>query len=218
MISNRINVFNEISDNTQLLKNTYDILAGRLPESKEEVVLIVDSYGEISDYALYAIGLKDQQELTDMTSKIMKGEVVDDPVQTSYTYDEIIGTEFKLVLNTDYYQKQGNIWVDKSTDTSYMKEVIDNGLTLKVVGIMKPNEESTNQTSGEIGYTSALTEYVITEIRESEIAKEQLANTEKSVLTNITFTPLYTYEMSLSTLGIVDLDTPSTINIYPIDF
>ena len=218
MMSSRMDVFNELSDNTSLLKNTYDIVSGRLPETKEEVVLIVDSYGEISDYALYAIGLKDQQELTEMTGKIMKGEKLEEPIQTSYTYDELIGTEFKLVLNTDYYKKQGNIWIDKSSDTNHMKEIIDKGLTLKIVGIIKPNEESSNQTSGEVGYTKELTEYVITKIRESEIAKEQLANKDKSVLTNSAFTPLYTYEIALSSLGIVDLDNPSTINIYPKDF
>ena len=218
MMGNSMDVFREISDNKELIKNTYDILAGRLPESKDEVILIVDSFGEISDYALYAIGLKDQQELTEMTSKIMKGEELPEPTQTSYTYDEIIGTEFKLILNTDYYQKQGNVWIDKSTDEKHMKEVINNGLTLKIVGIMKPNEESTNQTSGEVGYTQELTEYVITQIRNSEIAKEQLDNTERNVLTNTEFTPLLTYEMVLSTLGIVDLDNPSAINIYPKDF
>ena len=218
MMGNRIDVFNELSDNQTLIKNTYDIVSGRLPESKEEVVLIVDSFGEISDYALYAIGLKDQQELTEMTGKIMKGEDLEKPVQTSYTYDEIIGTEFKLILNTDKYQKQGNIWIDKSTDATYMKEVINNGLTLKVVGIIKPNEESSNQTSGEVGYTKELTEYVITNVRESEIAKEQLENKEKSVLTNSPFTPLYTYEIALTTLGIVDLENPASINLYPKDF
>ena len=218
MMGNRIDVFNELSENTTLIKNTYDILAGRLPKTKEEVILIVDSYGEISDYALYAIGLKDQQELKDMTSKIMKGEELEEPTQTSYTYDELIGTEFKLILNTDYYQKQGTVWINKSTDTKYMKEVIDNGLTLKVVGIMKPNEESSNQTSGEVGYTKDLTDYVINEIRNSEIAKEQIANKEKNILTNMPFTALQTYEMSLSTLGIVDLDNPFAINIYPKDF
>ena len=218
MMGSRMDVFNELSDNTSLIKNTYDIVSGRLPETKEEVVLIVDSYGEISDYALYAIGLKDQQELTEMTGKIMKGEKLEEPIQTSYTYDELIGTEFKLVLNTDYYKKQGNIWIDKSSDTNHMKEIIDKGLTLKIVGIIKPNEESSNQTSGEVGYTKELTEYVITKIRESEIAKEQIANKDKSVLTNSAFTPLYTYEIALSSLGIVDLDNPSTINIYPKDF
>ena len=217
-MGSRINVFNEISDNKNLLKSTYDILAGRLPESKEEEIIIEDSYGEISDYALYAIGLKDQQELTDMTTKIMKGEELKKPTQTSYTYDELIGTEFKLILNTDYYQKQGNIWLNKSSDNSYMKKVIENGLTLKVVGIMQPNEESTNQTSGEIGYIKELTEYVIKATRESEIAKEQLANKEKNIITGAPFTPLYTYELNLSALGIVDIENPSTINIYPKDF
>ena len=218
MMGNRINVFNELSDNQELLKSTYDILAGRLPKTKEEVILIVDSFGEISDYALYALGLKDQQELTAMTEKIMKGEELEEPVQTSYTYDEILGTEFKLVLNTDYYQKQGNIWINKSTDEEYMKNIIDNSLTLKVVGIMKPNGESTNQTSGEVGYTSELTEYVITNIREAKIAKEQLNNQEKNILTNTAFSPLNTYEMALLSLGIVDLENPATINIYPKDF
>ena len=153
-----------------------------------------------------------------MTSKIMKGEKIEDPKQTSYTYDEILGTEFKLVLNTDYYQKNGNIWIDKSSDNEYMKKIIDNGLTLTVVGIMKPNGESTNQTSGEVGYTKELTEYVITEINKSEIAKEQLNNKEKNVLTNSSFTSLNTYEMVLSSLGIVDIEKPSKINIYPKDF
>jgi len=218
MMSSRMNVFNELPNNKDLIKNSYDILAGRLPKEKNEVILILDSYGEISDYALYAIGLKDQQELTDMTSKIMKGETLEDPVQTTYTYDEILDLEFKLVLNTDYYQKIGDNWIDKSLDKEYMKNVIDNGLTLKIVGIMKPNEESSNQTSGEIGYTNELTEYVINKINETQIAKEQLANKERNVITKLPFSQLSTYEMSLSNLGIVNPDTPYLINIYPKDF
>ena len=218
MMGGRMDVFNELSDNKNLINNSYDVLSGRLPESKEEVVLIVDGFGEISDYALYAIGLKDQKELMEMTGKIMKGETIEEPKQTSYSYDEIIGTEFKLILNTDYYKKEGSIWVDKSKDTEYMKSVIDNGLTLKVVGIIKPNEESSNQTSGEVGYTKALTDYVIESVRESEIAKEQLSNKDKSVITNTNFTALYTYDVALSSLGIVDLENPSSINIYPKDF
>ena len=218
MMNNRMNVFNELPNNKEIIKNTYDILAGRLPKEKDEVILILDSYGEISDYALYAIGLKDQQELTDMTSKIMKGETLEDPVQTTYTYDEILNLEFKLVLNTDYYQKVNNNWIDKSLDKEYMKKVIDNGLTLKIVGIMKPNEESTNQTSGEIGYTKELTEYVINKINETEISKEQISNKQTNIITKQPFTQLSTYEMSLSNLGIINLDTPYMINIYPKDF
>lgn len=217
-MENRMNVFNELSENKNLLKNTYDILAGKLPEHYNEVVLITDSYGEISDYALYSIGIKDQAELTKMTEKIMKGEKLEKTTQTSYTYDELLNTEFTLVLNTDYYQKQESIWVDKSSDESYMKKLIDKSLTLKVVGIIKPNEESSITTSGEVGYTKELTDYVIENINNSEIAKEQLKNTDKSVLTNTNFSSINTYEMTLASLGIVSLDTPKTINIYPKDF
>ena len=217
-MENRMNVFNELSENKNLLKNTYDILAGKLPEHYDEVVLIADSYGEISDYALYSIGIKDQTELTKMTEKIMKGEKLEKTTQTSYTYDELLNTEFTLVLNTDYYQKQGSIWVDKSSDESYMKKLIDKSLTLKVVGIIKPNEESSITTSGEVGYTKELTDYVIENINNSEIAKEQLKSTDKSVLTNTNFSSINTYEMTLASLGIVSLDTPKTINIYPKDF
>ena len=217
-MENRMNVFNELSENKNLLKKTYDILAGKLPEHYNEVVLIADSYGEISDYALYSIGIKDQAELTKMTEKIMKGEKLEKTTQTSYTYDELLNTEFTLVLNTDYYQKQESIWVDKSSDESYMKKLLDKSLTLKVVGIIKPNEESSITTSGEVGYTKELTDYVIENINNSEIAKEQLKNTDKSVLTNTNFTSINTYEMTLASLGIVSLDTPKTINIYPKDF
>lgn len=217
-MENRMNVFNELSENKNLLKKTYDILAGKLPEHYNEVVLIADSYGEISDYALYSIGIKDQAELTKMTEKIMKGEKLEKTTQTSYTYDELLNTEFTLVLNTDYYQKQESIWVDKSSDESYMKKLIDKSLTLKVVGIIKPNEESSITTSGEVGYTKELTDYVIENINNSEIAKEQLKNTDKSVLTNTNFSSINTYEMTLASLGIVSLDTPKTINIYPKDF
>ena len=217
-MENRMNVFNELSENKNLLKNTYDILAGKLPEHYNEVVLIADSYGEISDYALYSIGIKDQAELTKMTEKIMKGEKLEKTTQTSYTYDELLNTEFTLVLNTDYYQKQESIWVDKSSDESYMKKLIDKSLTLKVVGIIKPNEESSITTSGEVGYTKELTDYVIENINNSEIAKEQLKNSDKSVLTNTNFSSINTYEMTLASLGIVSLDTPKTINIYPKDF
>ena len=217
-MSNNINTFKELSENTNLLKNTYDILTGHLPNSYDEVVLITDEYGEISDYTLYSIGLKDQQELIDMTAKIMNGEKITNNKQTSYTYEQIMNTNFKLILNTDYYQKQNNIWLDKSNDTKYMKKIIDNGLTLKVVGIIKPNEESKNHESGSIGYHKLLTDYLIDKINETPIAKEQLLNKDINIITNTKFTTFMTYDMALSKLGIVNKNLPSTINIYPKDF
>ena len=217
-MNSRINVFNEISDNKDLLNNTYDVVAGRLPNAKEEIVLILDSYGEISDYTLYTLGIKDQKELTEMMKKIMSGEKLEQGSQSIYNYEDFLNKEFKLVLNTDYYLEEQGKWVDKSNNKEYMKKLIDKSLSLKIVGIIKPNSESSLETSGEIGYTSELTKYVIDKINSTKIAKEQLLNKDKNIITNIPFSELYTYEMALYNLGIVDLDTPSTINIYPKDF
>ena len=217
-MNERINVFSEISDNKDLINSTYDILAGRLPNDKNEVVLILDGYGEISDYALYSLGLKEQSELLEMAKKIMMGEKLDETKQTTYTYDELLEKEFKLILNTDYYIKENGSWINKEKDTSYMKEVIDNALTLKIVGIIRPNEESSIETSGGVGYTSDLTKYVIDNILKTDIAKEQLNNKEINIITNEPFAALNTYDIALNTLGIVDKDMPSAINIYPKDF
>ncbi len=217
-MNERINVFSEISDNKDLINSTYDVLAGRLPNDKNEVVLILDGYGEISDYALYSLGLKEQSELLEMAKKIMMGEKLDETKQTTYTYDELLEKEFKLILNTDYYIKENGSWINKEKDTSYMKEVIDNALTLKIVGIIRPNEESSIETSGGVGYTSDLTKYVIDNILKTDIAKEQLNNKEKNIITNEPFAALNTYDIALNTLGIIDKDMPSAINIYPKDF
>lgn len=217
-MNERINVFSEISDNRDLINSTYDVLAGRLPNDKNEVVLILDGYGEISDYALYSLGLKEQSELLEMAKKIMMGEKLDETKQTTYTYDELLEKEFKLILNTDYYIKENGSWINKEKDTSYMKEVIDNALTLKIVGIIRPNEESSIETSGGVGYTSDLTKYVIDNILKTDIAKEQLNNKEINIITNEPFAALNTYDIALNTLGIVDKDMPSAINIYPKDF
>ena len=217
-MGNNLNTFKEISENNKLLESTYDVLAGHLPNNFDEVVLIIDEFGEVSDYALYSIGIKDQQDLTDMTTKIMNGEIVEQGEQTSYTYDEILNTEFKLVINTDIYQKSGNIWVDKSQDEKFMKNIVDNGLTLKIVGIIKPNEESNNNETGTVGYTKSLTDYVIDKVNTSNIAKEQIANKDKNVLTGLPFTTFMTYDLALMQLGIVNKDVPSTVNIYPKDF
>ena len=217
-MNERINVFSEISDNRDLINSTYDVLAGRLPNDKNEVVLILDGYGEISDYALYSLGLKEQSELLEMAKKIMMSEKLDETKQTTYTYGELLEKEFKLILNTDYYIKENGSWINKEKDASYMKEVIDNALTLKIVGIIRPNEESSIETSGGVGYTSDLTKYVIDNILKTDIAKEQLNNKEKNIITNEPFAALNTYDIALNTLGIIDKDMPSAINIYPKDF
>ena len=254
MMSN-YDVWTELLNNDDLLKSQYDVIAGSWPSNYNEVVLIVNENNEISDYTLYTLGILSQEELKENFDKMTNGESVKFK-DTSYTFDELLNLEYKLILNTDYYEKQDDIWINKKEDTEYMKEKIKNASTIRVVGIIKPNEESvtsSNGTSGMIGYTHDLTEYLINQINESKIAKEQLNNPEINVFTNMKFSSdeldmnnltkeqqqyfanmskeelaefiknysdnsNNTYEMNLKTLGIVSLDSPSSINIYPKDF
>lgn len=249
-------VWTELMNNTDLLKSQYDVVAGNWPTNYNEVVLIVNEQNEISDYTLYSLGILSQKDLEENFKKMTSGEEVEFE-STSYTYDELLNLSYKLVLNTDYYEKQGNIWIDKKDDTEYMKKIIEASEEIKVVGIIKPNEESvtaSNAASGMIGYTHDLTKHLINKINETDIAKEQLANSEINVFTGSTFSnndkfdmstltseqrdyfaslsseqlatyiasytknASTTYEENLKKLGIVSLDSPSQIRIYPKDF
>lgn len=250
MFSTYNDVFKELMNNKDLLSSQYDVLAGSWPSNYNEVVLILDENNEISDYTLYALGLKDQSEVKDILTKVMNGEEIESS-SDSYSYEELLDLSFKLVLNNNYYEKENGIWVDKSKDSDNLKNIVDNGIDIKVVGIIKPNEEAiTNEEYGSIGYTSELTNYVIEEINNSDIVKEQKDNPEINIFTGREFKDnsditsminpsMYsslsqeelidyvneleennnaTYESNLLKLGSVDLESPSTINIYPNDF
>ena len=184
-------VWTEMIDNEDLLKSQYDLIAGAWPQSFNEVILIASSNNEVSDYTLYALGIKDQNEITEKMNKIIAGEKLDELSDESYSYDDFLGLTYRVVLNTDYYEKQGNAWVSKKNDTEYMKNKIAASLGVKIVGIVKPNEEVAATSMGEwgvIGYSKELTEYIINSINDSEIAKEQLANDSINVFTGSAFT------------------------------
>ena len=184
-------VWTEMIDNEDLLKSQYDLIAGAWPQSFNEVILIASSNNEVSDYTLYALGIKDQNEITEKMNKIIAGEKLDELSDESYSYDDFLGLTYRVVLNTDYYEKQGNAWVSKKNDTEYMKNKIADSLGVKIVGIVKPTEEVAATSMGEwgvIGYSKELTEYIINSINDSEIAKEQLANDSINVFTGSAFT------------------------------
>ena len=258
MMMTETNVWTEMLDNQELLESQYDVLAGQWPTNYNEVVLIVDENNEISDYTLYSLGLKDVNELSDAMEKIENGEEVKTSKgEESFTYDEILNHKFKVLLNTDYYQKVGNTWQDMSDDEQYMKELVKNAEEIKIVGIIKPNGETVSSSgAGLVGYNKQLKEYVINKINEAEIVKEQKANPEINVFTGTTFpentdstfdysqltdeqraymaslseeelaemlqtyteNAQATYDSNLTKLGVVDLNKPSAINIYPKDF
>ena len=181
-------VWEEMLDNEELLHSQYDLVAGNWPTNYNEVVLIVNDNNEISDYTLYALGLKDQNELEERWNKVQNGETVEEGETTSYTYDELLNLSFKLVLNSDYYEKENGLWVDKSDDEEYMKELLNNCENINVVGIIKQNEQSVaTGMSGGIGYTKELKEYVINKSNEAEIVKEQKDNPDINVFTGLAF-------------------------------
>lgn len=271
MFSNS-SVWSQLLGNQQVLDEQYDVLAGHWPESYDEVVLVVDKNNEVDDYTLYSLGLKDPEEVKTMFKKMMVGEAYETEKDVSYTFDQILDTQFKLVMPTAIYKynELTGTWDDCSKDEKFLKNVVDNGTDIKVCGIIRPNEDSvsTSITSG-IGYTSMLMEYIIKEVRESDIAKAQLADDSVDVFTGVPFdndknteitmddvnaymatlspeesaqmkavtsqmseeqilqmfsaslkarTTDATFDGNKSKLGITDLDTPSQIDIYAIDF
>ena len=250
-------VWQELLDNDELLQSQYDVIAGKWPENYNEVVLIVDENNEIYDYTLYALGILDQDELEEKYQKILDGEEVEDEDVKSYTYDDLLNTKFKVLLNTDYYEKDGDIWIDNTENEDYIKEKLEDAEEISIAGIIRPKEGTVaTAMSATIGYTKELKEYVINEVNNAEIVKEQKDNPDINIFTGIEFPEdtdakfdfsslteeqrMYmaslseeelanlmqqytenasaTYEGNLEKMGVVDLDSPSSISIYPKDF
>ena len=212
-------VFVELMDNKENVLSQYDLIYGSYPEKYDEVVLIVNSNNEISDYTLYALGLKDQKMLKEMMYNVMKGEEVDD-TNLEFSYEDICNIEFKLMINTDLFTKEGNRYVDRSNDLNYVNSILDKSVPLKVVGILRGNDDSVSYVSktGGVGYTSKLTEYVIDSVKKSSIVHEQENNKEVNIFTGSSFELGESYEDNLRKLGVTSVDNPSSISIYSKDF
>ena len=190
------NSWTELTDNEKQMKSQYDLVYGKYPSNYNEVVLVMDKNNEVSDYALYSLGLLDQTELKNSVQKIMTGQKIEKKDTFIYNYEDIVGLKYKLVLNTDYYQKQGNIWVNKKQDKEYMMNVLKDAVDIEVVGIVRISEDSSSTTTGVIGYTKALTEYTINKINESEITKAQKENSNINVFTGMEFSSNDEFDMS----------------------
>ncbi len=181
-------VFLELMDNQALNEQQYDVVAGRWPKAYNEVVLVVNKNNEISDYTLYSLGLLNQEDLKKQFSQMTEGKEVHFE-QTAYTTEELLKLSFKLVSNTDFYVKSNGIWLDKSNDEDYMKKVLEEADEIKVVGIIKANEEAVGNENnmGFVYYTHALWEHLIQKINSSSIVKEQLENPKKNIFTGLEF-------------------------------
>lgn len=186
-----MSVFNEMVDDKQMLESQYDVIAGKWPEKYNEVILVLPEANGISDLLLYSLGLRDSDELENMISKIMKGEKVENnnkPLE--FTYEELMNIPLKLVDATDTYKYNSKykIYEDMTDNEDFMKDVYENALDIKIVGILCPKDDSNSAsfTTG-IAYTKELTEYVINQATKSEIVKKQLKNEEINVFSNKNF-------------------------------
>ena len=169
-----MNVFEPLLDNPELLKSQYEILAGRMPENMYEVVLILNSRNELSDYVLYSLGLKDQGELREMFTQLMQGQAIES-VDMEFTYDELMGMTFRLLPGTVRYEKAGTFWKDRGDDEAFMAEKLAEAPEIRIVGILRPTEG-----------TVATTE-MIRRVSESGIVQEQLADPGTDVFTGQPF-------------------------------
>ncbi len=178
-----LNYWSELSSDSSMLESKYDVLEGRFPQDKSELVLIVDENNQISDLLLYSLRFKDPSELND-TKKL------DELSSQTYQYSDFIGKTFKAVVNTNRFVKENNLWLNKIDNASYMKTQIENGLQLKIVGVLRQKDGTSsgvNTPSGGIAYTSALIDYTSEYIQNSDIVKEQEANQNLNVFTGKEF-------------------------------
>ena len=181
-------VFYELFENEDMIQRQYTIVAGHWPKKYNEVVLEIGKNNEISDYTLYSLGILDQDDLKQQFNNMISGRKVEFEDHT-YDINDFLGLSFKLVLNTDFYAKENGVWIDKSNDEQFMKKVIANAEEIKIVGIIKRNEEAVggDASYGLVGYRSDLMTHLIDKINASEIAKEQLANKDINVFTGQPF-------------------------------
>ena len=183
-------VWTRLFDNSEFLEKQYDVIAGRMPEKYNEIVLAVDKNNQISDYTLYSLGLKDVKELEEMMKKAQNGEKIEPTEEATYSYDDILNLKFKLLCNTDYFEKSENgTWVNKTDDELFVQSQLAKlGEDITVVGIIRPAEGSVaNDTAGFVGYKSELMEHLINKVNDSEIVKAQKASPDTDVLTGLPF-------------------------------
>ena len=190
-------------------ENQYEIVNGHMPENKNEVVLVVNKEGEINLSTMYSLNFENKEDI----SKIMNDKDSIKLSDVKYDYNKIVGKKYKLINAFDYYEKQGNVWIDKSSDPNYLKSLYNDAETLEVVGIIKVKDDSS--LNGFLGYNHELLEDYINKANDSDIVKEQLDNKDINVFTGLPFDNVNSkYEDNMKVLGAASLDDPYEISIY----
>ncbi len=204
-------VFTEMAEEPSLYEDQYDVKAGRWPESYNEAVLVLNSDGSISDYALYILGIEDDSVMMRFLQEYAKNKNTQAPTgYGTYPYDTFVGLKYKIVTNSDYYvyDEERQIWRNRSDDEAYVEQLVENSPDLTIVGVVQPRADASS-TILPIGvaYTHALTNYAIDHAAESEVVKQQLADPEVNVLTGERFdADQRKTDLDISSLFSVDTD------------
>ncbi|MEG1512633.1 MAG: ABC transporter ATP-binding protein/permease [Raoultibacter sp.] len=182
-------VWVQMLDNKELVSREYPVIKGHMPENYDEVVVVLDANGRISDYTLYALGLKDEAELKEMMESVMRGEKIDESAAEEYSYDDLLGLEFKMLSTTAFYGQTGDIWEDKSEDEAFMKRALAEGTTVKVVGIVQASDEAAGSTNtwGYVMYPADLMTHLIEQVSDAPIVADQKAQVKTDVFTGVPF-------------------------------
>lgn len=185
-----MDMWTQMLDNQDLLKQQYDVLAGHWPENKNEVVLVVDKNNEISDFTLYTLGIRDSSELSDMVSTILSGGEVPEIDKMEFSYDDLLNLKFKVVLPGNLYKKNSDgTYTDMSTDADFLKTAVANGLEVKVSAVIRASDSAyaTTIQPGYIGYISELANYIVEENEKTDVLKAQLDSPDTDIFTGMPF-------------------------------
>ena len=189
--SSMASIFSKMVDNKKEIESDYDLLKGRWPEKYDEMIIVLSEKNSISDLLVYSLGLRDTEELTNMVTKIMSGESVNiNNEPKTFTYDDFLNVDLRLIMPSDTYKYNSkyDVYEDMSADDSYMKNLYDKALKLKIVGIVSPKEGKTTMALNPgVNYTSALIDYIIDYSKDTDVVKKQLKNKDIDVFSGNRF-------------------------------
>lgn len=235
--------WSEMIDNQTLLKSQYELVGdGKWATEANEIMIIVDENGEISDYNLYGLGLLDQDELEQLLDNYINDRD-STKTNTKYTHEYLKGLTYKIIPESEYFINKGGTYTDirnlRTTNyEEYMQELEklynEKAIDIKVSGIIKEKKDSSaHSISGCVAYNSKLTQYLIDRNNTSTLVNNQLENPLVDVLTGVNFEdelppivpaeqkPEYIknmYANNLDSLGYVNVEDPLAIKLYPINF
>ena len=209
-----MNTWKEIIGNEELISQQYDVVYGRLPKEKNEVILCLDKNNEINEFVLYALGLKDQSEFSKNLMSSLAGKEFETSGISSFDYETICNMKFKLLLNYQYMVKdeKTGLWANRSNNPAFVEKIIDKGLDIKIVGIVRPNKNNAMSATGCINYLPELMEYAIAETEKSEVVQQQLNNPKVDVITGLEF-----MNLTVNDFDLADVDL-SKLNMQYLDF